>query len=159
MGRGNQCISFTTTNGLVHMSIRKCLKYSKGLPPNWEFHRWQKKVRASFVRPVFFATPWKSSKPWMAHFCCCLRFWALKASIHHSLYGQQTEYEWQKWYNDLPYELQKTQQLFMKGLGSGSLHVQKTIGWWQTPWQHKGQNSIFHHDAISKSVGCLFEKR
>ena len=65
-------------------------------PPNWEFHRWQKKVRASFVRPVFFATPWKSSKPWMAHFCCCLRFWALKASIHHSLYGQQTKYEWRK---------------------------------------------------------------
>ena len=58
-----------------------------------------------------------------------------------------------------PMSCKKTRLLFIKGLGSGSLHVQKTIGWWQTPWQHKGQNSIFHHDAISKSVGCLFEKR
>lgn len=50
--------------------------------------------------------------------------------IHSSLsMDNKQNMNGEKWYDDLPYELQKTRLLFMKSLGSGSLHVQKTIGW------------------------------
>ena len=79
-------------------------------------------------------------KPWMAHFCCCLRFWALKASIHHSLYGQQTEYEWRKMVSTMICPMS------CKKRGSFSWKV-----WAQDPYMSKRQSAGDKHLGNTKA--------